>query len=185
MPVPVLGGAPRRIIVDGYDDDDAQDDFHPAIRTFLTLERSALTAAASSIFAYYRDVMDDSCWLTDDLVLIAAVLDEERLDEDDVEALGPGELGVWSVSAANWRHRSRLDYRTGVLLPFGVNALSLYDYPKLISPTSGGVLAQWPDLSFGERELPYYPRPAAPLAVDPSADRFALADANSITVIAF
>jgi hypothetical protein len=59
MPVPVLGGAPRRIIVDGYDDDDAQDDFHAAIRAFLTLERSALTAAAPSIFAYYRDVMDD------------------------------------------------------------------------------------------------------------------------------
>ncbi|QSB16240.1 hypothetical protein JQS43_08080 [Natronosporangium hydrolyticum] len=59
LPVPVLGGTPRQIVVDGYDDDPAQEDFHDAIRSFLSLGRSALDKAARSIFAYYCDVMSD------------------------------------------------------------------------------------------------------------------------------
>ncbi|MGI5170015.1 DUF6985 domain-containing protein [Spirillospora sp. CA-253888] len=58
VPVPVLDGTPCRFIVDGYDDDPAPEDFHAAIRAFLTLDRSALTAATAPIFAYYRDVTD-------------------------------------------------------------------------------------------------------------------------------
>ena len=57
--VPVLGGALCHIVVDGYDEDHRKDDFHEAIRTFLALDPSALTVASPSIFAYYRDVMDD------------------------------------------------------------------------------------------------------------------------------
>ena len=59
IPVPVLGGAPCLITVDGYDDDPAQEDFHAVIRNFLALDHSALVEAASSIYAYYRDAMDD------------------------------------------------------------------------------------------------------------------------------
>ncbi|MFI0450171.1 DUF6985 domain-containing protein [Actinomadura sp. 6N118] len=59
VPVPALGGVLCRVIVDGYDEDPAPEDFHAAIRAFLALERSALVAAAPSIFAYYRDIMDD------------------------------------------------------------------------------------------------------------------------------
>jgi hypothetical protein len=57
-PVTVLGGTACRFVLVGYDDDPAQEDFHAAIRTFLALDRSALDAAASSIYAYYREVMD-------------------------------------------------------------------------------------------------------------------------------
>jgi hypothetical protein len=63
----VLGGLACRFVVDGYDDDPAQEDFHAAIRTFLALDRSALEAAASSIYAYYRDVMDDVLAAGDDV----------------------------------------------------------------------------------------------------------------------
>lgn len=59
IPVAVLGGGPCLIAVDGYDDDPVQEDFHAAIRNFLTLDHSALAVAASSIYAYYRDVTDD------------------------------------------------------------------------------------------------------------------------------
>jgi hypothetical protein len=52
-------GASCRVIVDGYDDDPAPEDFHAAIREFLALDRSALVAATPSIFAYYSDVMAD------------------------------------------------------------------------------------------------------------------------------
>jgi hypothetical protein len=58
MSVAVLGGTACRFVVDGYDDDPAQEDFHAAIHAFLALDPSALDAAASSIYAHYRDVMD-------------------------------------------------------------------------------------------------------------------------------
>jgi hypothetical protein len=57
--VPVLGGTPCRFIVEGYDTDPAPEDFHTAIRAFLTLDPAVLSAAAPPIFAYYRDVMDN------------------------------------------------------------------------------------------------------------------------------
>ena len=57
VPVPVLNGSPCRFVVDGYDDDPAPADFHTAIRTFLALDRSTLTAAAPAIYEYYRDTM--------------------------------------------------------------------------------------------------------------------------------
>lgn len=50
--VAVLGGTPGQFVLDGYDADPAQQDFHAAIRTFLALDRSALDAAAPSIYAY-------------------------------------------------------------------------------------------------------------------------------------
>ncbi|MFV2087584.1 DUF6985 domain-containing protein [Micromonospora sp. LOL_021] len=78
IPVPVLGGGPCRIRVDGYDDDPAQEDFHAAIRNFLALDRSAFAVAAPSIYAYYRDVADD---------LLAAGDDEWH-----VEISGPDEV---------------------------------------------------------------------------------------------
>ncbi|MEV4349711.1 hypothetical protein AB0J83_35075 [Actinoplanes sp. NPDC049596] len=59
IPVPVLGATPSRIVLDGYDNDPAQEDFHTAVRAFLALDRSALEAATPSIFAYYRDVLND------------------------------------------------------------------------------------------------------------------------------
>ncbi|MCO8269031.1 hypothetical protein M1L60_00340 [Actinoplanes sp. TRM 88003] len=75
MPVAVLDGTVCQFHVDGYDDDPAPEEFHAAIRTFLALDRSALVAAAPSIFAYYRDVME----------LVEA-------DEDDVEISGPDDV---------------------------------------------------------------------------------------------
>jgi hypothetical protein len=58
IPVPVLGGGPCRFIVEGYDTDPSPEDFVTAIRAFLALDPSVLRAAAPSVFAYYRDVMD-------------------------------------------------------------------------------------------------------------------------------
>jgi hypothetical protein len=57
--VPVLGGASRVFIVDGYDDDPSQAELHDAISVFLDLGESVLHAAAPSIFDYYLDVQSD------------------------------------------------------------------------------------------------------------------------------
>ena len=66
VPVPVLGATACRFIVDGYDDDPAQEDFHAAIRAFLALDRRVLEAAAPFIYTYYRDITDDVLAAGDD-----------------------------------------------------------------------------------------------------------------------
>jgi hypothetical protein len=80
VPVAVLGGAACRFVLDRYDDDPAQEDFHAAIRTFLALDRSVLDAAASSIYAYYRDVMDEVVAAGDDEWYVAIQGPDQVLD---------------------------------------------------------------------------------------------------------
>jgi hypothetical protein len=99
LAVPVLGSAPCRVVLDGYADDARQEDFHEAIRTFLTLDPSALTAAAPSIFAYYRDVMND---------LLAHGEDDLYIDiegpHDVLNHVRPGDEAIVSRDAHGDRH---------------------------------------------------------------------------------
>lgn len=99
--VPVLGGALCTIVLDGYDDDQQPADFHEAIRTFLTLDSSALTAATPAIFAYYRDVMNDVVTTDDENGAVKIngphdVLDHVRLgDEPTVSRDAHGDQHVY------------------------------------------------------------------------------------------
>ncbi len=58
MPVQVLGGRICRILVGGYEEDPAKDDYHAAIRDFLSLQPSAMEAASAYVFRYYEDCRD-------------------------------------------------------------------------------------------------------------------------------
>ena len=100
VPVPVLGGEPCRFIVEGYVDDRSPEDFHAAIRAFLALDRSALTAAAPSIFAYYRDITDDILAAGDDDWYVEVegphdVLDHVRLGDEPTVARDPVDRHVY------------------------------------------------------------------------------------------
>jgi len=53
--VNVLSGERCEISVEGYDDDENQEDFHVAIANFLSIEPSVLDAAEPYIFQYYQD----------------------------------------------------------------------------------------------------------------------------------
>ncbi|TDC74028.1 hypothetical protein [Actinomadura sp. 7K507] len=123
VPVPVLGGEPRRFYVDGYVDDPAPEDFHAAIRTFLSLDRSALTAAAPSIFAYYRDITDDILAAGDDDWYVEIkgpddVLDHIRLGDEPMVARdspGDGHVYVSLECECDWEpeHGLQLVFRDG------------------------------------------------------------------------
>ncbi len=54
--VPVLGDQMCQIIVEGYDEDSSKDDFHAAIRNFLSLDQSVLKQAEADVFQYYKTV---------------------------------------------------------------------------------------------------------------------------------
>lgn len=53
--VQVLGGQLCRIVVEGYDEDPAKEEFHIAIKNFLSIDQSALKDVESYVFQYYQD----------------------------------------------------------------------------------------------------------------------------------
>jgi hypothetical protein len=55
IPVQVLGGQMCRFILEGYDDDVNKDEFHSAIKYFLSINQSVLRDAEPHIFQYYKD----------------------------------------------------------------------------------------------------------------------------------
>lgn len=56
--VPALGGGTCSLMIDGYDDDPAKEEFHAAIAAFLSIDESVLTAALA-IFDYYQDIASE------------------------------------------------------------------------------------------------------------------------------
>ncbi|SDI56196.1 DUF6985 domain-containing protein [Nonomuraea jiangxiensis] len=123
VPVPVLGGERCRIAVEGYDDDPAPEDFHAAIRTFLALDRSALTAATPSIFAYYRDVTDDIVAAGDDDWYVEIegphdVLDHIQFGDNPIvsrDSYGDRHVYVSLVCECDWEveHGLQIVFRDG------------------------------------------------------------------------
>lgn len=70
--VGVLGGAEFEFILEGYENDEAKDDFHQAIRNFLTLDSAALTQEQGALFDYYQDCIAHLAPGEDPLELIDA-----------------------------------------------------------------------------------------------------------------
>lgn len=54
--VNVLGGEQFEFILEGYEEDGAKDDFHEAIKNFLSIDDSVLKQAQDYIYQYYKDV---------------------------------------------------------------------------------------------------------------------------------
>jgi len=55
---------PCRFIVNSYDEDSAKEDFHTAIKNFLSVDRSVLTNAKLHVYNYYKDC--NSNWEPED-----------------------------------------------------------------------------------------------------------------------
>lgn len=56
IPVNVLGGGEFEFILEGYEEDEAKEDFHEAIENFLSIDESVLKQAQDYIYEYYKDV---------------------------------------------------------------------------------------------------------------------------------
>ncbi|MDR2986583.1 MAG: hypothetical protein LBV34_17265, partial [Nocardiopsaceae bacterium] len=127
--------------------------------------------------------VESACWLSSDRIVFGTNPEEEPLGDD--EALGPGELGVWSVAQRQRIVRSRLGGHTGTLHAIGSHVLALYDHPRLLDPITGEVIDAWPDLATGTQtsSILQNQQPVPPIAVDAANSRFAVAGDNSVNVI--
>lgn len=56
IPVRALKDGHVRLILEGYEEDGNQEDFHSAINSFLSIGPEVLAAAEAHVFSYYRDV---------------------------------------------------------------------------------------------------------------------------------
>lgn len=128
--------------------------------------------------------VEDACWLDDDRIAVVTGR-EESLDGDLSDALAPGQVGVWSLSAGRWLSRAPIDGPCGVLVPCRGRLLSLYGHPRLIDPTDGTVVAAWPDVETGHKSGSYGVTevPAPVYALHPDGRRLAVAQPDHIAVI--
>lgn len=130
------------------------------------------------------DEVVSACWLDGDRMAVAT--GEPAHDDEGFLVLGPGQLGVWSLSANRWIHRSRVDFCIGTLIARGDTVVSLYGHPRLIDVTTGALLAEWPMVEVPRRDGSYgvthIPTPVA--ALHPDGTRLAVAQPGSIAIIA-
>ncbi|MFS8098632.1 hypothetical protein LFM09_15985 [Lentzea alba] len=120
VPVPLFGNVAMPFRVDEYESDPAPEDFHAAIRTFLSLDRAVLEEAGPAVFAYYRDVADE-VGDEDGFPLIAdpdEVWDHVKFDREEASVQRDGEGGPVYVSVAcdcAWEpeHGLQLVFRDG------------------------------------------------------------------------
>lgn len=128
--------------------------------------------------------VESACWLTADQIVVSTNPEEEALGEDP-GALGPGELGVWSMTERRWIARSATGGHTGTLHVIGSHVLALYTHPRLLDPMTAAVVNSWPSLATGTQTSSFliHQQPVPPVAVDVANSRFAVADGNVATVI--
>lgn len=56
VPLKMLVGRECRIVLEGYDDDDAKDNYHSTIAAFMAASPAVLQDAEKFVFQYYQDV---------------------------------------------------------------------------------------------------------------------------------
>lgn len=124
-----------------------------------------------------------ACWLDGDRMAVAT--GEQAFDDEGIPVLGPGQLGVWSLSARRWIHCSRVDFCIGTLIARGDTVVSLYGHPRLIDVATGAVVAEWPTVEVPRRDGSYGAThiPTPVVALHPDGTRLAVAQPESIAII--
>ncbi|MCU1644805.1 MAG: hypothetical protein JWN03_5080 [Nocardia sp.] len=130
--------------------------------------------------------IESACWLDNDRVAIAASNEDPfEDDQENSDKLAPGQLGIWSVRAARWLHRSTLAHPAGTMIACGERIVSLYGHPRLIDPISGRTLLEWPDVDAGTKDRSYgvthIPTPVA--IAHPDGTRLAIAQTDHISIL--
>jgi len=131
LTVPVLRNAECTIVVEGYDDDNRKEDFHVAIRNFLSVGEHVLLAAQPYIFQYYercRDYYDPTDEEYVDIQSPGDVWKHVHLGDEPIvtrRAHGGKEVYVSLECGCSWEreHGLQIVFKNGLL----VNKVGSYD----------------------------------------------------------
>jgi hypothetical protein len=131
IPVPMFRGKICRIVLEGYDEDEAKDEFHLAISNFLSGTPAVLREADEPLFRYYKDLENWFLELSDDHVALKTA-DEawehvQLGSEPIITRRGHGDCGIYVSIECNcdWEpeHGLMLVLKNGLK----VNKLGGYD----------------------------------------------------------
>jgi hypothetical protein len=134
-----------------------------------------------------------ACWLDDDCIAVAASdePEEESVGDGAEPRLRPRGLAVYDMIQRTCRQAFQLDEPPGTILALGKRfILSLYRHPKLVDLSTGKVIHVWTELRCGLQDgsiiwhLDDDAKPP-PMAFDPATKRFAIANGDTVTLIAF
>ena len=133
-----------------------------------------------------------ACWLSDDQVAVASST-EEADDPEAIAELGDKvwlpacSIGVFDVPSRRYLRSHKLSAPAGTIMRLDeTHVISFYEYPKLISLTTGEVVTEWRQLKTGVQTSSIclgLDEPVPPIAFDPDRRRFAVADGERIHVV--
>jgi hypothetical protein len=136
--------------------------------------------------------MGGSAWAED---CSAAFLPDGRLavsltgvEDDDGEISDATELRLFQPGSGGPASKLDLAEKTGTMMAIGTgHLLTLHTFPRLINIATGVAEQQWPHIHSGLQTssiLAGIPRPPT-MAIDPTGQRCAIADASGITILQF
>jgi hypothetical protein len=125
----------------------------------------------------------NACWLDADRIAVTTSTDDD--DDSGPDELGRAQVGVWSIGAGGWLHRSALGFEAGVILARGEQIVTLHGHPRLVDVATGRVVAEWPEVDTGRWTACYglTHRPSPVVALHPDGTRLAVAGPGAVTVI--
>jgi hypothetical protein len=128
--------------------------------------------------------IDSAAFLDEDHVVISST-NEVINEEHPKSALGPMQLGVWSISRGDWVSRVPISATIGTIMPWRDWVISFYEHPKAIELKTGKVIHTWEHLNSGlqigaiDLGTPYPP----PMALNSDKGMFAVFDAGKIHTV--
>jgi hypothetical protein len=163
-------------------------DIGEALRNPAHLDQSDNTAPGSFHIGLAEHA--SACWQTDERVLVGASSEEEdatEVVETNASALRlrPRGIAVYDVISRSLVRSVVLDEVAGTMMPLGEShAVCFYKRPRVVSLDSGETILRWDDLDTGSQMSSIiWEKKFPPLALDSEKGRFAVADADGITVI--
>jgi hypothetical protein len=127
----------------------------------------------------------DSAAFLDDSQVVVTTAAEVVNEKIPTTGLGPLKLGVWSIVEARWKSIADLKECSGTVMPWRDWIISFYGHPKAIELLTGAIVHRWPKLCSGRQVGPIDigDPPPPPMAFDPQAGRFAVADPDGVTIV--
>lgn len=127
---------------------------------------------------------------SDDQTLILVTSDRSigmgDKDDDPLSKSGSHSIAYYDLATRQYLSIVRAEETVGKFMPIGSQYLvGFYDHPKLFDRTTGAIVHRWPELKTSQQtsSIQLEDSDVPPCAMDNTHNRFAVATADSITVI--
>lgn len=126
----------------------------------------------------------DSVAFRDESHVLITSTDEVINEKIPPGALGPRQLGLWSISTSSWCSRADLCDPAGTIMPWRDWIVSFYEYPKVIEISTGRIIHSWDKIYSGKQlgSIDLGDPPPPLIAIDPQRGRFAVQIPDGVAV---